>query len=220
MKIKQLRFSVWSLAIAIFVTASIAHADEEQDLVAILKSKASTTDKCDACQKLRLIGTAKSVAAIAPLLLQQPTAHAARYALEGMPCSEALVALRKAAAKTSGSNEIGLIDSLGWRRDAGSVSLLKKKLADKDAVIASTAATALGRIGGKKAVDALGSARNRADIQPALLDGLLRCADQFKVDGDVKSARKLYGDLENASSPTPIRQAAAHELATITSQPQ
>ena len=70
-------------------------ADEEQDLIATLQSSAGVPQKCAACQKLRIIGTARVVPALAALLGEERTSHAARYALEAMPCPEAGAALAR-----------------------------------------------------------------------------------------------------------------------------
>ena len=139
------------LACLIALVTAAARADEEQDLIATLQSTASVPQKCAACQKLRIIGTGPPVPALAALLGEERTSHAARYALEAMPCAEAGAALREAAGKTSGSIKAGLIDSLGWRRDRQAVPWLAPLLADADLTIASAAASALGRIGGQDA---------------------------------------------------------------------
>lgn len=206
---------VWMLLLGLLLSTSIARANEEQDLIAVLKSNATASEKCDACQKLRLVGTAKAVPTIAPLLTNEPTAQAARYALEGMPCSEAVTAMRKAADKTSGLIKAGLIDSLGWRRDTAIVSMLNKCLYDKDANIASAAAASLGRIANRKAADALLAARDKTSVQPVVLDALLRCADTLKADGDDKTADKIYKDLTNSNAPENVRAAAARGLAGV-----
>ena len=78
-------------------------AAEEQELIATLQSTAGVPQKCAACQQLRVVGTVQAVPALAALLGEERTAHAARYALEGMPCAEAGTALREAAGKSSGS---------------------------------------------------------------------------------------------------------------------
>lgn len=206
------KHKIWIVLVGLLLSAAIARANEEQDLVAILKSNAPANEKCDACQRLRLVGTAKDVPAIAPLLTSEQTAHCSRYALEGMPYPEAVTALRKAADKTSGLIKVGLIDSLGWRRDAASVSMLKKCLYDKDAHIASAAAASLGRIANRKAADALLGARDKTSVQPVVLDSLLRCADQLKKDGDDKFADKIYTTLTNSNAPENVRSAAARGL--------
>ncbi len=102
-----------------------------------------------------MVGTAKSVPAVAALLGEERTAQAARYALEGMPCPEAVAAMRQAILTTSGLIKAGLLDSLGWRRDTEAVPLLKPLLSGADRLVASAAACALGRIGGKDATAAL-----------------------------------------------------------------
>ncbi|MGA2661692.1 MAG: hypothetical protein ABSH34_29770 [Verrucomicrobiota bacterium] len=83
---------------ALFVlAASGVRADEEQDLIAILQSGAGAPAQCSACQRLRVVGTVKSVPVLAALLGEERTAHAARYALEGMPFPE-LAARRRLRA--------------------------------------------------------------------------------------------------------------------------
>ena len=195
----------------LFVLApALAFADAEQDLLNLLQSNAAAPLKCDACQKLRVVGTVKSIPALGALLSEAPTAHAARYALEGMPFPEAVTALREALGRTSGEIKAGLIDSLGWRRDTAAVPLLAKSLSDPDATIASATASALGRIGDKSAMDALTAALKTAtpSLLPAVLDGLDRCADQLLSGGDAKTAAAIYGKLFHSQFPQRIRIAA------------
>ncbi|HWX22530.1 MAG TPA: HEAT repeat domain-containing protein [Candidatus Binatia bacterium] len=199
-------FVIGLLALAV----SGVRADEEQDLITLLKSNAGVPEKCDACQKLRLIGTVRAVPVLATLLSGEQTAHASRYALEGMPFPEAVAALREALGSTSGSIKAGLIDSLGWRHDTAAVPLLGKALPDADPTVAAAAAVALGRIGGKEAVAALTDMREKAPaaVQPALLGGLSRCADQFLAGGDANEAAALYRTLSTSEISLPIRVAA------------
>src|SRR5512135_1783379 len=135
MKLNSPTFLLITVLSALAVSAALA--DEEQALIQVLQADVAAPGKCDACQRLRLIGTVKSVPALAALLNQPATAHAARYALEGMPFPQALAALRQAAGTTSGPSKAGLIDSLGWRRDADAVPLLVNALSDADPVVAS-----------------------------------------------------------------------------------
>ncbi|MGZ4988318.1 MAG: HEAT repeat domain-containing protein [Limisphaerales bacterium] len=206
------KFKVWMVLLGLVLSTALARADQEQDLITILKSNATANEKANACQKLRLVGTAKSVPAIAPLLTDEHTTQAARYALEGMPSPDAVAAMRKAAEKTSGLIKAGLIDSLGWRRDTASISLLKKSLSDKDPAVASAAASSLGRIGNKKAADALLGERDNKDLQAVVLDALLRCADRLKADGDVKKAAAVYTTLTSSGYPEHVRASASRGL--------
>jgi HEAT repeat protein len=198
------------LAGLVGLAASTVWADEEQDLIATLQSTAGTTQKCAACQRLRVIGTAKSVPALAALLGQEKITQAARYALEPMPCPEAGAALREALQATSGLIQAGVADSLGWRRDTAAVPLLKPLLRGTDDVVASAAATALGRIGSKDATAALVAARDKVPpgVQPAVLNGILQSAEQRLAAGDAKAAASLYNKLYTAKYPDRFRVAA------------
>jgi HEAT repeat protein len=198
------------LACLMAVAASSTRADEEPELIAILKSNASIPEKCAACQRLRFVGTVKSVPALSALLGEARIGHAARYALEGMPYPEAGDALRQALEKTSGLTQAGLVDSIGWRRDTAAIPLLTPLLSGADTTLAAAAAAALGRIGGEDAVTALLAALDQAPatVQPAVLNGLLHCAEQLLAGGDAPGAATLYRDLNAPRFPASARLAA------------
>jgi HEAT repeat protein len=187
-----------------------ARADEEQDQIATLKSTAGAPEKCAACVRLRIVGTVGSVPALAALLGEERTVQAARYALEGMPFPEAVTAMREALGQTSGLIKAGLIDSLGWRRDAASVPLLIPLLSGADNAVATSAASALGKIGGKDAIAALTSARDKASpaLQRVVLESLDQCAERLLAGGDASGATAIYHGLFTPKFPEPIRIAA------------
>jgi len=198
------------LIVLITVSACTVHAAGEQELIGILQSSAGAVEKCAACQQLRIYGTVQSVPALAALLGQERVGHAARYALDGIPGPEAGAALRESLNKTSGLNKAGIINSLGWRRDVESVPLLVPLISDADPEIAKAAASALGRIGGEKAVAALIAARKNSnpEVRLAVTESLLGCAENRLRAGDDSGAAALYGDLFDADVPTAIRTAA------------
>jgi HEAT repeat protein len=200
-----------SLVAGLFACPALpAVADEERDLLDILRSAPSPIEKADAAGRLRSVGTAQAVPALATLLANETTSHAARHALEGMPYPEAGAALRQALASSSGLIKAGLIDSLGWRREPEAVPLLGPLLSDQDAVLASAAASALGRIGDDTALTALETALHRISIiaRPALLDGLMRCAELRLKQGDRARATTIYQSLLDSTDQEPIRTAA------------
>jgi len=207
---KHLSLKPWLAAAFVLAAVWSSRADPEQDLIAILQSSADISAKCDACKKLRVIGTPKSVPALAALLGEDRLSHAAEYALEAIPGEESLAAMRAALGRTSGLNRAGLVNSLGWRRDAASLPALVPLLLDTDVVVASAAASALSRIGGKEATAAFVSARDRVApaAQASLLEGLLRCADALLAAADAKGAAKLYANLNDPKLPELIRLAA------------
>jgi HEAT repeat protein len=199
----------------VMLMVSAAAADEEDDLIATLQSAAAVPQKCAACQRLRIVGTARAIPALSALLGDERTSHAARYALEAMPCDDAGAALRAAARTTSGLTQAGLIDSLGWRRDRAAVSQLGPLVAGTDQTVAAAAATALGRIGGDAAVAALSAVRDKSPpaVQPSILEGLLRCAEGMRAEGDESAAATLYRTLVADQFPVHVRVAAWRGLA-------
>jgi hypothetical protein len=117
-RISAKKFLVVSL-LALAVIA--ARADDETSQFDILHSNASVSKKWMACQRLRVIGTAKAVPEVAALLTDQQLSQAARQTLEGLPYPEVDDVLRDALSKTSGLLKAGIVDSIGWRGKAASL---------------------------------------------------------------------------------------------------
>lgn len=207
---KRLLLNKIPIALIITLAAGAALAAEEEDLIAILRSKAGVPQKCAACQSLRIHGTVKSIPELAALLLEERVGHAARYALEAMPYPEAAAALRDALPKSSGPLKAGLVDSLGWRRDEASAPLLAPLLSDGNATVAAASATALGRIGGQDAFSALTAARKNSnpDVRTAVLEALLIYAESQMNGGDASEAASIFQDLYEAEVSSSIRIAA------------
>ena len=132
-----------------------AMPEKEQQLLSVLKTNSSPDEKALACKKLAVYGTKESVPALAALLSDERLASWARIPLEAIPGSEPDKALRDAVPKLKGKLLVGVINSMGVRRDEKAVKLLVKKLDDQDALVASAAAESLGRIGGSGAAKAL-----------------------------------------------------------------
>lgn len=178
-------------------SAIILRADPEQDLIVVLKSEVGPVEKAEACRKLRLVGTSKSVPVVAELLRDERLSQAARYALEGMQTPKAGEAMRAALEAASGQIKVGLLDSLGWRAERASVPPITALLSDGDPAIAKAAATALGRIGGGEARDALaGTLPTIAPaIRPFVVEGLLGCAARALAENDAGAAERIYSSL-------------------------
>lgn len=187
-----------------------AGAADETALIAALRAATNSSQVWDACQQLRLRGTAQAVPALAPLLVQEATSHAARHALEGMPCPEAGLALREALPKTTGLVKVGIINSLGCRAESESVPLLTPLLADADPAVAAAAAAALGQIGGRAALAALQAnlPNAPATVAAAVQEALLRCAERLLAQGDQVSAAAVYRSLSGSNYPPAIQVAA------------
>ena len=132
-----------------------AAAEKQTKLIELLKSDAPPAAKAIACKQLAVYGGKEAVPALAALLPDKQLSSWARIALEAIPDRSADEALRESMGKLQGRLLVGVINSLGVRRDAKAVPALTAKLTDADAEVASAAAVALGRIGGEAAAKAL-----------------------------------------------------------------
>ncbi|MBI5280824.1 MAG: hypothetical protein HY858_04010 [Candidatus Solibacter usitatus] len=116
-------------------------------LVAILKDAgASVYAKAKACQRLAVVGDKNAVFAIAPLLANPHLSHYARTALEPNPDASASAALRAALGEVKGNLLIGIINSLGVRRDQAAIAPLAALLPGQDPAVSQAASAALARI--------------------------------------------------------------------------
>lgn len=188
-------------ASANYALAADATTDPEK-LVEILTTGAPA-DKAIACKKLAIYGYANAVPALGALLPDEQLSSWARIALEAIPGEEADAALRNALGKLQGRLLVGVINSLGVRRDTQAVAPLSALLANPDADIVSAAALALGRIGGAEAAKTLKAALATASdaARPGVAEGCVRCAEAALAEKDRKSAIALYDAVAKANLP-------------------
>jgi len=102
--------------------------------------------KAKACQQLAVVGDKSAVPALAALLADPQLSHYARFGLEPIPDSSVDEALRAALGKVKGKLLVGVINSIGHRRDAKALGALAKLLHDADSEVAKAADAALTRI--------------------------------------------------------------------------
>jgi HEAT repeat protein len=138
----------------------------------------------------------------------------ARYALERIPAAEAAQALRDAAPNLSGRLKIGVIGSLGVRRDEASVTALATSLGDADAAVACAAACALGDIGAPEAANALRDSSQAVapSVKQAVADARLACAERLLGEGKRAEAMDVYKSLSGADQSKQVRLAATRGL--------
>ncbi|MHC4096805.1 MAG: HEAT repeat domain-containing protein [Planctomycetota bacterium] len=134
---------------------TIPPSGSEGKLIAVLKSNASHKEKADACRHLAIIGTKKAVAPLAALLVDEKLSHMARYGLEPIPDPAVDKAFRDALGKLKGRPLVGVIGSIGVRRDAKAVPALAKLLHNSGRDVTQAASRALGSIGNTDAAKAL-----------------------------------------------------------------
>jgi type 1 glutamine amidotransferase len=194
----------------------------EKSLVEVLQSDATPAAKQFICRKLSIIGTSACVPALTKMLTQKPAskqephpADMARYALERIPGAAVDAALREALLKTSGTAKVGIINSLGQRRDGRAAKALSKLVYSSDALEADAAAAALGNIGGPEATKALSEAKakTKSKLRMVVLDSLLKCADKLAAEGKKSEASAIYKQL--SKEPAPIGAAALRGMVTV-----
>ncbi len=148
---------------------------------------------------------ADAVPALAALLPNEHLASWARIALEAIPDRAVDAALRDALTTLNGRQAIGVINSIGVRRDADAVDELSNRLTDSNADVASAAAVALGHIGTEPATTALRQALadSPAPVRSAVAEGCILCAEKLLADGKSDEAAQLYDEVRNADVPKP-----------------
>lgn len=186
----------------------------ETRLIAALKAPISRDAQDYVCRKLAIVGSAASVPTLAVLLLRKENSHMARFALERISDPAAAAALRDALPKVTGNLRIGVINSIGARRDAEAFATLGRFLKDSDAATSRAAALALGAIGGKwsagilRAVIEEGSSPSRGPM----IDAWLTCAESFLANQQLEEAKAIYSSLDDSHQPRLIRLAATRGL--------
>lgn len=116
-------------------------------LAAILTDAgASPYAKAKACMRLAVVGGRSAVPALAALLPDPQLSHYARFALEPNPDPAASEALRAALGKVKGKLLIGVVNSIGQRKDAKAIEALGKLRQDEDVEVVQAVDAALARI--------------------------------------------------------------------------
>jgi HEAT repeat protein len=194
-----------------------ASQDLENRLLAALKGDLSRDAHGYVCRKLAIVGTAVAVPTLAGQLGNMDHSHMARYALERINAPEAGAALRDALGKVSGSQKIGIISSLGSRREAAAAPLLGKLLGIDDPAVTRAAALALGHIGTTESAAVLQTALPTANgDKQDVIDGLLSCAEALLGSDQRTDATAIYKSLDGEQQPRLVRLAATRGLLACT----
>jgi len=180
-------------------------------LVAVLNSAdVSIFDKAKACQRLVLVGDESAVPTLAGLLEDEKLSAYAREALEGISADASDAALREALSQLEGERLIGVLGSIGSRRDERAIDAVAKLLESDDASVAAAAARALGHIGTPATADILQKALSDAtpESAPAVGKACLICTLKLIQEEEKGEAVVLCDALQNAQVPQYIKLAA------------
>jgi HEAT repeat protein len=191
-----------ALLLAPAVWAGDGQTEKEKSLIAILRSDAAAPEKAITCKHLAVYGTVDAVPDLAKLLSDPQLSSWARIALEAIPGEESNAALREASTGLSGRLLIGMLNSLGVKKDAAAVDLLKTRLTDADAEVASAAAVALGHIANPAATEALLAALGNSDgpVRNAVAEACVLAAEKH-VSKSAADAAAIFDRVRNAEVP-------------------
>jgi HEAT repeat protein len=166
--------------------------------------------KAKACQRISELGAKEAVPALAALLGNEHLSTYARYGLEPIADPSADEALRAGMSMLKGNLLIGVINSIGKRRDALAIPALAKMIYGVDANVARAAAAALGSIGGVSAMKEIQRAlsKTKGMTRMAVADAGLVCAERLLAEDRREQALILYASLSVIDIPKPARLAA------------
>ena len=184
---------------------------ETAKLVAVVNSTdASVFDKAKACQRLSIIGDESAVPVLGGLLADEKLSAYARDTLEAISGRAADAALREALSRLEGKQRIGILGSIGARRDAEAIGAVAELLGSDDAATVEAAARTLGHIGTPEAADILQKTLSEATagIGPAIGKACLICIQRLAKEGAAEKAVALCDAVEKADLPEHIRLAA------------
>lgn len=169
-----------------------------------------------ACKKLGRIGSEAAIPELVKMLANEKLNFIARYALEPMPSKKVDDVLRKAVAELNGACLVGVIDTIGVRKDAAAVSLLKDLLAKKpEAQVKKAIYAALGAIADTDSAAILllelkGEKDANEVVTRGLGDAILDAARKFEVEGKIDTAKDLFDAVVIDRFPVFIQKAGAY----------
>lgn len=190
----------------------------EKKLLVDLQNPKTSRDGCVwLCRQLRIIGTEESVAPLATLLTDKERSHMACFAMQDMASPAASQALLAALDKTSGDVEIGILSTLGARREDKAIPAITKRLKDAKTSLAmkQAAINALGQIGTTESANALQAMKPCDACQAIWTEALLRCAQHLQRGIGARQAVGIYAKLYEDGRPVVTRAAGLRGLAQL-----
>ena len=183
-------------------------------LLAMLKDPKSTEfQKAISMKKLSISGGKECVQPMAAYLNDPHLACYARFGLEPNPDPSVDEALRAALPKLKGHLQIGVITTIGIRKDAKALDALIKLMDDSDPEVAGAASASVAMIGGMQASRALQAAlgRTKPPVFPVVARATLLCAEGLMATNRPRGL-ELYTQLSATTMPGPVRRAALRVL--------
>lgn len=191
----------------------------EAKLLAALKNpQATPAAKQFACRMLERVGSDACVPTLTALLQDPQLSHMSRFVLERLPTQAAAEALRKGLETTNGNALVGVIASVGQKRDEVSIPKLKILALNADPLVSKTAIGSLGKIGTAAAAKSLEELQSKAPkgLAEIVAEARITCARQMPR----AEATEIYKALTDAKYPQSIRVAALAGLISASDRPE
>ena len=199
---------------AVAQPAALPAADRTAEWLAILETAADPAARARALQQLAVEGDSRAVPVLAGLLADDRLGQYARDVLEQLPDESAAAALRDALGRLHGAPLIGVVNSLGVRRDTRAVPELARLATSPGSPAAAPAMQALGRIATPAARDTVADAlrHSSAEIRASAAEAAVLIADMDRRAGRIAAARALFDTVHRSDVPPARRSAALRGL--------
>jgi len=195
-------------------TPSKEYGAIEARLIEVVRSQEATqTGKAMACRFLQQIGSERCIAPVARLLGDDVLGHYARLVLERLDSDKADAAMRAALEEVPERLKVGILGSLGNRRDRSAVPQAASLARSKNRAVAVAALEALGKIGGEQAAASLISLRVPKGLEAVRLRAMAVCSASVSGPEASRLCREVLAGPDG-----PWRTAALIRLAGVDPQ--
>ena len=191
---------------------------DQAKLIAMVKDPNSTVfQKAIACKRLAFIGGREAIAPMVPLLSHPQLNAYARFGMEPNPDPSVDDAFRAALTRLKGRQLMGVIHSIGFRKDPKALDAVGKLINNSDPEIAQAACSTVGLIGGLSAAKLLQPvlANPKHQAFGVAARASLICAEGLMATAATRArAMELYTTLSADTMPPPVILAAIRNLNT------
>ncbi len=160
-------------------------------------------------------GGSRLVSALASLMDESATFHAALGALSSLSGPESEGELRAALGRLKGKELVGVINVVGERGDTQAVGKLAALAGSPDTAVACAAVGALGSMGSETALAALEEIRLPKEFAVARTHARLACANRLLAGSARQKAQRVFEDVYANGGTTALRVAALDGLARL-----
>ncbi len=201
------------------LSAAAMGADDAAALLTVIKAtETSDVDRANAFEKIGDLAGEDAVEPLAQFLGDTKWSHYARFALQKMEGEAVTKALLESLDSLQGDLKLGVICTIGRRRDAIAVAPLAKLLTDADPAVADSAAVALGWIGTTDAAAALSealAAEKDSGRKESLGAALLSAGQRLAKTGNSQAGMGVFDLLRDAELPKPCRIGATQSAILV-----